>query len=326
MKIVVDAMGGDHAPANIVAGVVDAVKEYTVHVTLVGMEDRVRAELAKFTYPKNSISLQHASEVVSMDDNPLDVIRRKKDSSMAVGVKLLKAGAHDAFVSAGNTGALVAASTFHLKMIEGVDRPGIGLVIPQVDGATFLIDVGANSEPKPEHLYQYALMARAYMQSVMGCVNPTVGLVNIGEEEGKGSGFDKQAYDLLKEKVPTFVGNIEPNKIFASNTDCIVCSGFVGNVVIKMAEGLMESAGKVVKRELKKNPLAMFGGMLMVPALKGLKKAMDYSEYGGAPLLGVNGIVMKGHGRSTPKAIKNSIRATMREVDHKILETIKASL
>ncbi|MBF0594408.1 MAG: phosphate acyltransferase PlsX [Candidatus Omnitrophica bacterium] len=326
MKIVVDAMGGDHAPANVIAGVVDALKELPVSVTLVGMEDRVRAELSKFAYPKDRVDIVHAAEVVDMDDNPLDVIRKKKDSSIAVGINLLKNGGYDAFVSAGNTGALVAAATFYLRMIEGVDRPGIGLVIPQVDGAAFLIDVGANAEPKPEHLYQYGLMARAYMQIVMGRENPSVGLVNIGEEEGKGSGFDKQAYDLLKEKVPGFLGNVEPNKIFSNKADCIVCSGFVGNVIIKLSEGLMESAGTVLKREIKKNPLAMLGALLMMGSLKSLKKNVDYSEYGGAPLLGVNGIVMKCHGRSSPKAIKNAIRATVREVDHHILDKIKASL
>ena len=256
----------------------------------------------------------------------MDVIRRKKDSSMAVGLNLLKAGGYDAFVSAGNTGALVAGSTFYLRMIEGVDRPGIGLVIPQIDGKAFLIDVGANAEPKPEHLYQYGLMARVYMQSVLGCAEPTVGLVNIGEEEGKGSGFEKHTYDLLKEKCPGFLGNLEPNRIFSGKADCIVCTGFVGNVIIKLAEGLMESAGTVIKREIKKNPLAMLGAFLMMPAMQGVKKQFDYSEYGGAPLLGVNGIVMKSHGRSTPKAIKNAIRATMHEVDHKILDTIKAAL
>jgi glycerol-3-phosphate acyltransferase PlsX len=326
LKIVVDAMGGDYAPANIVAGVVDAVKELPVSVTLVGIESRVKAELSKYSYPKDRIEIIHASQVVDMDDNPMEVIRKKKDSSITVGVNLLKNGGYDAFVSAGNTGALVAAATFYLRMIEGVDRPGIGLVIPQVDGATFLIDVGANAEPKPEHLFQYGLMARVYMQSVFGRENPSVGLVNIGEEEGKGSGFDKQAYDLLKARVPGFLGNIEPNKIFVSNVDCIVCTGFVGNVIIKLSEGLMESAGTVLKREIRKNPVASLGALMLMGALKGLKKRVDYSEYGGAPLLGVNGIVMKGHGRSSPKAIKNAIRATMREVDHNILDKIRAAL
>ncbi|MBF0486291.1 MAG: phosphate acyltransferase PlsX [Candidatus Omnitrophica bacterium] len=326
MRIVVDAMGGDHAPANVVAGVVAAVKEFPVTITLVGMGDRVKTELSKYSYPDNKIEILHASEVVDMDDNPMDVIRKKKDSSIAVGINLLKQPGYDAFVSAGNTGAVVAAATLYLRMIEGVDRPGIGLVIPQVNGYAFLIDVGANAEPKPEHLCQYGHMARAYMRGVMGVQNPTVGLVNIGQEEGKGSGFDKQAYQLLQEKVPNFVGNVEPNQVFTNKADCIVCSGFVGNVIIKMSEGLMESAATVLKREIKKNPFAVLGAFLMMGALKGVKKHADYSEYGGAPLLGVNGIVMKSHGRSSPKAIKNAIRATMREVEHNILEEMKTAV
>jgi phosphate acyltransferase len=326
LRIVVDAMGGDHAPANIVAGVVQALKEYPVAITLVGVEDKVRAELSKYSYPKDSIVVHHASEVVDMDDSPIDVIRKKKDSSIAVGVNLLKENGHDAFISAGNTGALVAAATFYLRMIEGIDRPGIGLMIPQVNGHALLIDVGANADPKPEHLFQYGHMARAYMQSVMGIANPTVGMVNIGQEEGKGSSFEKQAYQLLQEKVPSFVGNIEPNHIFTGKADCIVCTGFVGNVIIKLAEGLMESTGTVLKREIKKNPLAMLGGLMMMGTLKGVKKYADYSEYGGAPLLGVNGIVMKSHGRSSPKAIKHAIRAAMHEVEHGILERMRSAV
>ncbi len=326
MKIVVDAMGGDHAPANVIAGVVEAVKEYPVTITLVGIEDRVKAELAKHSYPKARIEIVHASEVVDMDDKPMDVIRRKKDCSMAVGVNLLKQPGYDAFISAGNTGALVAAATFYLRMVEGFDRPGIGLVIPQIDGCAFLIDVGANPDPKPEHIYHYGHMARAYMQAVMGITNPTVGLINIGEEEGKGSGFDKQAYQLLQEKMPGFVGNIEPNQLFKGKADCMICSGIVGNVIIKLSEGLMEASGKVLKREIKKNPLAMLGALMMMGSLKGLKKHADYSEYGGAPLLGVNGIVMKSHGRSSPKAIKNAIRAAMHEVEHKIIDKMRAAV
>ncbi len=243
---------------------------------------------------------------------------------MAVGVKLLKEPGYDAFVSAGNTGALVAAATFYLRMIEGFDRPGIGLMIPQLDGCAFLIDVGANPNPTPEHLFHYGHMAREYMRAVMGQKDPTVGLINIGEEEGKGSDFDKQTYQLLQEKMPSFIGNIEPNDLFKSKADCIVCTGVVGNVIIKLAEGLMEAAGKVLKREIKKNPLALLGGLMMMGSLKGLKKHVDYSEYGGAPLLGVNGIVMKSHGRSSPKAIKNAIYATVHEVEHKIIDRMRA--
>lgn len=319
-------MGGDHAPANVVAGVVDAVKEFPVTITLVGMQDRIKAELASYSYPKDRIEIVHASEVVDMDDNPLDVIRKKKDCSMTVGVNLLKEPGYDAFISAGNTGGLVAASTFYLRMIEGVDRPGIGLVIPQINGVALLIDVGANPDPKPEHLYQYGQMARVYAQQVMGISDPTVGLINIGEEEGKGAEFDKQAYQLLQEKMPRFIGNVEPNKLFVGKADCMVCSGFVGNVIIKTSEGLLEGASVIFKREIKKRPFAMLGALLMKGAARAVKKEVDYSEYGGAPLLGVNGIVMKSHGRSSPKAIKNAIRAAMREIEHNILEKMRSAV
>ncbi len=326
MRIVVDAMGGDHAPGNVVAGVVAAIKEFPVTIILVGIEDRIKAELSKYSYPKDRIEIIHASKVVDMDDNPLDVIRKKKDCSISVGVNLLKQPGYDAFISAGNTGGLVAAATFYLRMIEGIDRPGIGLVIPQVNGVACLIDVGANAEPKPEHLLQYGRMARIYMQSVIGVADPTVGLVNIGEEEGKGSGFEKQAYQLLQEKMPRFIGNVEPNKLFMGKADCIVCTGFVGNVIIKLIEGFMESTGVVLKREVKKKPFAILGAFLMRGALKAVQKKVDYSEYGGAPLLGVNGIVMKSHGRSSPKAIKNAIRAAMREVEHNILDKMRSAV
>ena len=326
MRIVVDAMGGDHAPANVVAGVVEAVKEFPVTIVLVGIQDRIKAELSKHSYPKDKIEIVHAPEVVDMDDNPLDVIRKKRDCSISVGVNLLKEPGYDAFISAGNTGGLVAAATLYLRMIEGVDRPGIGLVIPQVNGTALLIDVGANADPKPEHLYQYGQMARVYAQNVLGIADPTVGLINIGEEEGKGSEFDKQAYQLLQEKMPRFIGNLEPNKLFSGKADCIICSGFVGNVIIKTVEGLLESAGVVLKREIKKKPFAVLGALLMKGALKNVKKQVDYSEYGGAPLLGVNGIVMKSHGRSSPKAIKNAIRAAMREIEHNILEKMRSAV
>ncbi len=327
MRIVVDAMGGDYAPQNVIAGVVEAVKEFNVTIVLVGDEQQVRSHLAKYSYPKEKIEIVHATEVVGMKDQATDVIRKKRDCSITVGVNLLKEPGYDAFISAGNTGACVAAATFFLRMIEGVDRPGIGLVIPQLEnGVSFLIDVGANTEPKPEHMYQYGQMARVYAQSVLGKKDPTVGLVNIGEEEGKGSGFEKQAYQLMQDKLPCFIGNVEPNEIFVGKADCIVATGFVGNVIIKVTEGVLESASKLIKREVKKSPFAMLGALFMLGALKKVKKQADYSEYGGAPLLGVNGIVMISHGRSTPKAIKSAIRSTMREVDHKILDKMRSAV
>ncbi len=326
MKIVVDAMGGDHAPEAVVAGVIEALKEFNVTIVLVGIEERVTAELKKYNYPKDRIEIIHAPEVVEMHEPAVTSIRKKKDSSIAIGIRLLKERKYDAFISAGNTGAVVAASTIHLGMLEGVERPAIGTVIPTLKKFSFLIDAGANTDPKPEHLLHNALMARVYVKEVMDIANPTVGLVNIGEEAGKGTGFEKEAYKLMEEKVENFIGNVEANEVYTGKSDCIVCDGFIGNIVLKVSEGLMESTGKLIKREVKKNPVAILGALLMKYSLDHIKKLADYSEYGGAPLLGIDGLVMICHGRSSPKAIKNAIRATMREVEHDILSIMRKEL
>ena len=326
MKIVVDAMGGDFAPQNVVAGVVDAVKEYKVNVTLVGVSDRITDELKKYQYPKDSIEIVHAPDVVAMDDAATVVIRQKKQSSISVGMGLLKKEGYDAFVSAGNTGACVAAATFVLGMIPGVDRPGIGCVFPSLKKFTFVIDVGANTAAKPEHLLQYAKMAKVYAREILGRPEPSIGLLNIGEEECKGTGFEQEAHKILEENEPLFVGNVEANEVFTGKTDCIVCDGYVGNITLKVAEGLMESVGKLLKREIKKNPIAILGAVLLKSSLSEAKKSIDYSEYGGAPLLGVNGLVLISHGRSSPKAIKNAIRAAQEQVEHNVLKKIKEEM
>ena len=319
-------MGGDHAPAAIIAGVVDAIKEFDITVALIGIQEQVERELAKYQYPTERIHILHAPEVVEMHESATTSIRRKRNSSITLGIELLKDPSYHAFVSAGNTGAVVAAATVNLGMIPGVDRPGIGLVIPTLKKFAFMIDVGANTEPKPQHLLQYAVMGSVYAREVLDVENPSVGLLNIGEEEVKGSDFVKEAHKFISDKLPNFKGNIEGNEIFAGKCDCIVCDGFVGNIVLKVSEGLAESASALIKREVKKSPIAMLGALLMRSRLLYVKKMADYSEYGGAPLLGVNGIVMISHGRSNPKAIKNAIRATMREVDHNLVEKIKKEL
>jgi phosphate acyltransferase len=321
LKIVVDAMGGDYAPEAVVAGVVEAVKEYDVRIALIGIQDRVAEELKKHTYPADKIELIHAPEVVEMDEPASSPLRRKRNSSITLGVSLLKNPEYHAFISAGNTGAVVAASTVNLGMIHGVDRPGIGIVVPSLKKFSFIMDVGANTDPKPDHLLQSALLAKVYVKEVLGVQNPTIGLLNIGEEASKGTGFHKDAYRLMEEKVDNFIGNVEANEVYTGKADCIICDGFVGNIVLKVSEGLLESTGKLMKREIKKNPLAIIGAAILQFSLSDLRKLADYSEYGGAPLLGVNGIVMISHGRSSPKAIKNAIRATMREVEHNIIET-----
>jgi phosphate acyltransferase len=323
VKIVVDAMGGDFAPQNVIAGVVEAVKEYDVTIVLVGIEDRIKEELKKYTYPAGRIEIMHAPEVVEMHEPATCVIRQKKNSSITIGIGLLKEKKCDAFVSAGNTGACVAAATFILGLIPGVDRPGIGCILPSLQEPTFIIDMGANTAAKPEHLLQYAKMAKVYAQAVMNRPSPKIGLLNIGEEESKGTGLEKEAHKLLEENEPAFIGNVEANEIYSGKTDCIVCDGYVGNVTLKVSEGLVESIGKLVKREIKKNPIAILGALLLKSSMKEAKKSVDYSEYGGAPLLGVDGLVLISHGRSSPKAIKNAIRAAKREVEDNLLSKLK---
>jgi glycerol-3-phosphate acyltransferase PlsX len=323
MKIVVDAMGGDHAPENVVAGAVDAANAYRVPVVLVGIAQRVEAELKKYKYPKDLIEIIHAPEVVAMDDHAIASIRQKKNSSITIGIGLLKKDGYDAFISAGNTGAVVAASTVVLGMIPGVDRPGIGCVIPTLKKFSFMIDVGANTAAKPEHLLQYAKMAKVYARLVLEIPQPSVGLLNIGAEEGKGTELEKEAHKILEEREPDFIGNIEANEIFTGKAHCVVCDGYVGNVALKVSEGLMESVGILMKREIKKNPIAILGALLLKSSLSEARRSIDYSEYGGAPLLGVDGLVLISHGRSSPKAIKNAIRAAIREVEHDVLGKIK---
>ncbi|HLD87715.1 MAG TPA: phosphate acyltransferase PlsX [Candidatus Omnitrophota bacterium] len=323
MKIVVDAMGGDHAPENVVAGAVDAVNAYRVPVALVGIAQRVEAELKKYKYPQGLIEIVHAPEIVAMDDHAIASIRQKKNSSITVGVGLLKKGGYDAFISAGNTGAVVAASTVVLGMIPGVDRPGIGCVIPTLKKFSFMIDLGANTAAKPEHLLQYAKMAKVYARLVLEIPHPSVGLLNIGAEEGKGTELEKEAHKILEEREPDFIGNIEANEIFTGKAHCVVCDGYVGNVALKVSEGLMESVAVLMKREIKKNPIAILGALLLKSSLSEARRSIDYSEYGGAPLLGVDGLVLISHGRSSPKAIRNAIRAAIREVEHDVLGKIK---
>ncbi len=322
MRVIVDAMGGDHGPSVVIQGAVDAIKEFPLAIVLVGLKDQLDVELKKHSYPRAKIEIVHAPEVVGMDDPPTVSIRKKRNSSISVGMDLLKEGKADAFISAGNTGAVVCASTFILGMIPGVERPAIGLTIPTLQGHSFLIDVGANADPKAEHLLQSSLMAKVYSKEVLGVKNPSIALLNIGEEEGKGSDFHKEAYKLMSGRLENFFGNIEANELFKGKCDCIICDGFVGNVCLKVAEGLAESAGALIKREIKKSPLAILGALIMKSRLMHIKKLVDYSEYGGAPLLGVNGVVMICHGRSNSKAIRNAIRAAIQEAEHQVVAQI----
>lgn len=326
MKIAVDAMGGDFAPAVVIEGVIQAVKEFGVNIILVGIEDRIRLELKRF--PQNpNIEIYHAPEVVGMDEPAITPIRKKKNSSISEGINLVKAAKADAFFSAGNTGAVVCQATLSLGLLPGIERPGIALIIPTLKGISLIIDVGANIDPKPLHILQYGIMAEAYLHYIFNRPNPTVGLLNIGEEETKGTEFVKETHQLLEKSSLNFIGNVEGKDIFSGKSDIIICDGFVGNVALKVSESAAEAMAEFLSREIKKSLMAKLGVFFMKQALRSFKKNIDYSEYGGASLLGPNGIVIIGHGRSSSKAIKNAIRVAKEEVERgvndKIIEAIR---
>lgn len=327
MKIIVDAMGGDYAPEVVIEGTVAAVKEYNAEVVLVGDEPRVKALLKKHNYQGDRISIYPSQEIIEMHESPASSVRRKRNSSIVLGLNLVKDGLGDAFFSAGNTGAVVCAASLSLGMLPGIERPGIAIVTPTLKGISLIIDVGANIDPKPNQLLQYGIMADAYSRYILNKTNPKVGLLNIGEEESKGTDFVRETYDLLEESSLNFIGNVEGKDLFSGKCDIIICDGFVGNVALKVSESLAEAFQVFLKRHLLSNPLSKLGVLLLKSSLVRFKKEMDYSEYGGAPLLGVNGVVIIGHGRSNTKAIKNAIRVAKEEVERqvndKILETIK---
>jgi len=323
MKIAVDAMGGDHAPDVVVEGAVAAVKEYPgTQVVLVGDEARIVSLLKKAKYAGPDISISAASEVIEMCESPANSVRRKRDSSIVVGVNLVKEGKADAFFSAGNTGAVVCAATLSLRLLPGVERPGIGIIMPSLKGISLLIDVGANIDPKPVQLLQYGIMADVYMRCILNKPSPTVGLLNIGEEESKGTDFVKETYELFEKSHLNFIGNVEGRDLFSGKSDIIVCDGFVGNVALKVSESVAEAMQIFLKRHLKSNPLGLLGALLLKTSFSRFKKDIDYAEYGGAPLLGVDGVVVIGHGRSSAKAIKNAIRVSKEEVERKFNELI----
>jgi glycerol-3-phosphate acyltransferase PlsX len=315
-RIAVDGMGGDRAPGAVVDGAVQAARTLDVEVILVGQEGRLSKELKRFKPVPKNLRLRHASEVIEMAESPAISVRKKRDSSICQMVEFARNKQADAVVSAGNTGAVVVASSLGLGLLAGIERPGIAVVIPTLAGPTMVIDVGANIDPKPEHLLQYGLMGSVYMRDVIGIPKPTVGLLNIGEEEEKGTDFTKEAFKLLEKTHLNFVGNVEGRHIYTGKCDVIVCGGFVGNVALKVSESMALALAELLKRELKRNLWNRFGAMMLLPAFLGLRRQMDYAEYGGAPLLGVDGACLICHGASSPKAIRNAIRAAASFVSH----------
>ncbi len=328
MKIVLDAMGGDNAPAVEVEGAIQAVQEFGHDLMLVGDEGRIKKELEKHGFSSDKIALKAASEVIEMHDPAAISVRRKRDSSIVVGLDLIKKGQADAFVSAGNTGAVVCAATLSLRLLPGIERPGIAIVIPTLKGTSLIIDVGANINTKPMHLLQYGIMADAYSRYLLGKPNPSVGLLSVGEEESKGTEFIKEAHMLLSESKLNFAGNIEGRDVYAGKVDIILCDGFVGNVILKISESVADTIMQSLKQEIKANFLATIGAVLSSSAFNELKRKMDYSERGGALLLGVDGRCIICHGSSTPKAIKNAVRVAAefvkQDVNKHIIEELES--
>ena len=326
MKIVLDAMGGDHAPPVAVEGGVWAARECGVEVILVGREENVQQELAKYDTTGLSLPIVHASQVIEMEEHPAAAVKAKKDSSMVVGMELLKRGEADAFVSAGNTGGVMAAALFRLGRIRGIKRPALSTVYPTTTGFCFMLDVGANTDCKPEYLLQFAYMGAAYAERVLGIVNPRMGIVSNGEEETKGSILVQEAHQLLKNSSLNFVGNVEGKDVPAGMADVVVTDGFTGNVIAKLSEGLAAALLGIIKEEVTGNPLAAVGALLSKPAFDQVRKRLDYAEFGGAPLLGVDGVVIVAHGRSSAKAIKNAVRVAKQAVEGGMLAAIKEGL
>jgi len=309
MKIAVDAMGGDHAPREVVRGAVQAFRENGVSLMLVGQEPRIREELAAAGAPDAGIEIVHASEVVEMSDAPGIALKKKKDSSIRVGFGLVAEGKADSFVSAGNSGAMMAGGLLILKKIPGIDRPAIAANIPTPNGPIVLVDAGANVDCKPAHLAQFAFMGEAYARKFLNIPQPRVAVISIGEEDSKGTDLTRETSELLRQTGLRFVGNAEGRDFFSGKADVFVCDGFVGNVVVKTMEGLATAFGPFLKTEIDKSLLAKAGLLLARGAIRNFKKRLDYAEVGGWPLLGVRGGVMICHGSSDHRAIKNAIRA-----------------
>ena len=320
MKIALDAMGGDFGPPNLVAGAVMALREYR-HIEqlyLVGDQQQIEMELQKHQCSDARIEIVHSTQVVDMSDRAWTAVRRKKDSSVSRAVDLVKRGQADAIVSAGHTGASVAASMIKLRTLPGIDRPGIAAVLPTEFNVFVLIDAGANIDARPEQLLQYAFMGTVYSRHVLGYKNPTVGLVSLGEEDVKGNEMTKEVFKMLKKSSLNFAGNIEGRHLFEDPVEVVVCDGFVGNVILKTCESISVAIFQWLKHELMRTRMRKVGAFLARNAFDTIKGKTNYEEYGGSPLLGVNGICIIAHGASTPLAIKNALRVAAESIEQQV--------
>lgn len=327
MKIILDGMGGDNAPEAIVEGAVLASREIEHQILIIGQEEKIRAELDNHRYDADKISVINATEIISNDEAPVRAVRSKKDSSIVRGINMVKHGEGDIFISAGSTGALLAGGLFILGRIQGIDRPALASVYPIIGGIpSLLVDAGANADCKPNNLLEFGMMGSIYMEKVLGREQPRVGLVNIGAEAAKGSTLTKAAYDLLEQSHLNFTGNVEAREVPKGACDVIVTDGFTGNILLKLTEGLAWNILQVIKQRFTDGVKAKLGAALLLDKIKGLKKEFDYSEYGGAPILGVRGPIVKMHGSSNANAVKNTILKGIPYVSEHVVDKIQNSV
>lgn len=327
MKIALDAMGGDFAPDVTIAGAIEAVNEDDdIHIILVGDRVRLNESLKGKRYPSDRLSIYHASEVVQMHESPIVALRKKRDSSIRRAIELVKKQEADAVVSAGHSGVAMATSLFVLGKVQNLDRPAIATIMPSLTGHFLLIDAGANVDCNSENLLEFGYMGDAYCRVVFGNPSPRIALLSIGEEEVKGNELTKEAFKHLKNSDMNFIGNIEGKDIFTGKADVIICDGFIGNIVLKVSEGLAETILKMLRMEISSVATGKIGYLMIKPAIKNFKRRTDYSEYGGAPLLGINGTCIISHGRSSAKAIKNAIRVASDMAQKNVQKAIVDSL
>ena len=327
MKIILDGMGGDNAPEAIVEGAVLASREIEHQILIIGQEEKIRAELDNHRYDADKISVINATEIISNDEAPVRAVRSKKDSSIVRGINMVKHGEGDIFISAGSTGALLAGGLFILGRIQGIDRPALASIYPIIGGIpSLLVDAGANADCKPNNLLEFGMMGSIYMEKVLGREQPRVGLVNIGAEAAKGSTLTKAAYDLLEQSHLNFTGNVEAREVPKGACDVIVTDGFTGNILLKLTEGLAWNILQVIKQRFTDGVKAKLGAVLLLDKIKGLKKEFDYSEYGGAPILGVRGPIVKMHGYSNANAVKNTILKGIPYVSEHVVDKIQNSV
>lgn len=326
MNIFLDAMGGDHAPYELVKGAVDAINDYGVSLILVGKKSLIEAELEKYTFAKEKIEIIHAETLIENTEDPALAIRRKSDSSLVIALDEMKKRDNSVLISAGSTGALLAGGLLKLGRIKGIKRPALASTFPKKEGVSLLIDTGANADCKAFYLLQFAQLGTIYFENVLGKKNPSVGLINIGSEPQKGNALVKSAYTLLEESDFNFVGNVEARDILETEVDILVCDGFTGNIVLKLTEGVAGYLMNGIKESIMSTTSGKVGGMLIKKNLKEFKKQFDYSEYGGAPFLGVKGGIIKAHGSSNAYAIKNAIRQSIKFVENDVLAKITADV